>query len=166
MAKKSSNFGKALADFLALVLSGAVFGLLAMPFISAKMTVFGKEIVSNASGYDLLDFDTNASLATVVLLLIIFASLMAVCAILKLLYDEKIVSNKTFGKVVGFGLIIMALAVVVMAIVAMIVVPSNCEAYSFGSTASAGNYAGWLALVLVLVDALAGIIASYFAIKK
>lgn len=165
MAKKSSNFGKTLADFLALVLSVVVFGLLAMPFISAKMTILGKEVVSNASGYDLLNFDANAGLATVVLLLIIFASLMAVCAILKLLYDAKIVSNKTFGKVVGLGLILMAFAVVVMAIVAMIVVPSNCEAYSFGS-ASAGNYAGWFALVLVLVDALAGLIASYFAIKK
>lgn len=166
MAKKSSNFGKTLVDFLALVLSGVVFGLLAMPFISAKMTILGKEVVSNTSGYDLLNFDANASLATVVLLLIIFASLMAVCSILKLLYDAKIVSNKTFGKVVGLGLILMAFAVVVMAIVAMIVVPSNCEAYySFGS-ASAGNYAGWFALVLVLVDALAGLIASYFAIKK
>ena len=165
MAKKSSNFGKALADFLALVLSGAVFGLLAMPFISAKGSALGGEIVNNASGYDLLNFDSNAGLATVVLLLIIFASLMAVCAILKLLYDEKIVSDKTFGKVVGFGLIIMALAVVVMAIFAMIVVPSNCKSYSLWG-ASAGSYAGWLALVLVLVDALAGLIASYFAIKK
>ena len=125
MAKKSSKFGKTLADFLALVLSGVVFGLLAMPFISGKGSALGGEIVKNASGYDLLNFDSNAGLATVILLLIIFASLMAVCAILKLLYDEKIVSNKTFGKVVGFGLIIMALAVVVMAIVAMIVVPTN-----------------------------------------
>lgn len=165
MAKKSSKFGKTLADFLALVLSGVVFGLLAMPFISSKMTIAGREIVSNASGYDLLNFDANAGLATVVLLLIIFASLMAVCAILKLLYDEKIVSNKTFGKVVGFGLILMAFAVVVMAIVAMIVVPTNCKSYSLWG-ASVGSYAGWLALVLVLVDALAGLIASYLAIKK
>ena len=36
MAKKSSNFGKTLVDFLALVLSGVVFGLLAMPFIVPK----------------------------------------------------------------------------------------------------------------------------------
>ena len=50
MAKKSSKFGKTLADFLALVLSGVVFGLLAMPFISSKMTIAGREIVSNASG--------------------------------------------------------------------------------------------------------------------
>lgn len=162
MAKKSSKFGKTLADFLALVLSGVVFGLLAMPFISGKGSALGGEIVKNASGYDLLNFDSNAGLATVVLLLIIFASLMAVCAILKLLYDAKIVSNKTFGKVVGLGLILMAFAVVIMAIVAMIVVPTNCKAHSLGSS----DYAGWFALVLVLVDALAGLIASYLAIKK
>lgn len=163
MAKKSSK--NTLFDFLALILSGAVFGILAMPFITSKLAVAGKETTSTMSGYDLLNFEADSGLATVVLLLVIFASILALFALIKLLVDEKIISNKTVAKCADLCLLLSALAVVVMAIVAMIVVPSKCSAEKVGSL-TVGTFAGWVALVILLVDALVALVMSWSAHKN
>ncbi len=160
MAKKSSK--NTLFDFIALVLAGAVFGILAMPFKIGKLTVLGKETTSTLSGYDLLNFDTDAGLATVILLVIIFASILALFALVKLLVDEKIISNKTVAKCVNLGLLVSALAVVAIAVAAMIVVPSKCDFVDgFG-----GTIAGWVALIILLVDGLGALVLSWFAHKN
>ncbi len=160
MAKKSSK--NTLFDFVALILAGAVFGILAMPFKISKLTVLGKETTSTLSGYDLLNFDADTGLATVILLVIIFASILALFALVKLLVDEKIISNKTVGKCVNLGLIVSALAVVAIAVAAMIVVPSSCETLIDG----VGTYAGWVALIILLVDGLSALVLSWFAHKN
>lgn len=163
-SKKSS--AKALLDLVVLVLTGAVFGFLALPFVEAKGTVLGVTTVAHTSGYGLLDFEANSGVATCILLTIIFASLLAVVALCKLLSDAGIIKNATCAKVCSFACVIMALAVLVMAIVVMIVVPTNCKSYSVGGFASAGNYAVWYALIINAVVSLAGFVASVFSIRK
>ena len=69
-------------------------------------------------------------------------------------------------KLIGFCMVFMALAVLVMTIVNMIVVPSKCQSSSIGSLISAGSYAYWLGLILSGVSALLGFVASIFAVKQ
>lgn len=170
MAKKSSKKSmKALGlDLLVLLFSGAMFGLLAVPYIKmeASSGILGAGTSSTISGYDLLNFDSDAGMATCILLLVIFASLMALLAIVKMLGDAGIIKSRRVMKLIGFGMVFMAFAVLVMTIVNMIVVPSKCNSSSIGSIISAGSYAYWLGLILSGVSALLGFVASIFAVKK
>lgn len=169
MAKKSSskkNMKKVGFDFLALIFSGAIFGLLALPFIKHKITSIVGDTVSNTSGYALLDFEANAGIATLILLFIIFASIAVMLSILKLLIDAGVIKSASANKIAGFGLVIMAFAIFVVSIVSMIVIASNCNSGSIGSVFSAGSYAGWLGLILVAVSGLLCFVSSIFAIKK
>lgn len=165
MAKKSSKKGmNTLLDFVLLLIGGGIFGLLAMPFITGKVTILGSTVVSNFSGYELLDFDADAGLATIMLLFIIFASVLVVSSLLKLCYDAKIIKNKTLGKVGGFGVVVMALALLVLTIVAMIVVPNKCDSSVFASLTNTG--ANWLTLILFAVVSSGALVASFCSVKK
>lgn len=168
MAKKSSkksskNFG---LDLLALLFSGAMFGLLAMPYVKAEVSSVLGTSSTTMSGYDLLNFDSDAGMATCILLLVIFAALMALLAIVKMLGDAGIIKSRRVMKLLGFCLVFMALAVLVMTIVDMFVVPSKCSSSSLGSLISGGYYAYWLGLILSGVSALLGFVASIFAVKQ
>lgn len=166
MAKKSSK--KSMSKWLDLVLlliAGGMFGFLAMPFISAKITSGLGNIVKTASGYKLLDFENDAGLATIILLFIVFASILAISSLLKFCYDANLTKNKTLGKATNFSVVIIALALVVLSIVSMIVVPTKCESFSlFG--ASAGNYANWFTLILIAVVSLGGLATAFYSRKK
>lgn len=168
MAKKSSkksmkNFG---LDLLVLLFSGAMFGFLAMPYVKGEVSSILGTTSTTVSGYNLLNFDNDAGMATCILLLVIFASLMALLAIVKMLGDAGIIKSRRVMKLIGFCMVFMALAVLVMTIVNMIVVPSKCNSSSLGSIISAGSYAYWLGLILSSVSALLGFVASIFAVKQ
>lgn len=166
MAKKSSKKNNLLFSLLAFMFGGAVFGLLAMPYINNKFTILGSETITGFSGYSLLDFDANQIFAILTLLLVIFAGLTALFGLLKLAYDAKLVSNKAFGKFVGFGLIISSLALLVTSIVTMIIIPTECSEVALGGLLSSGNYANWLALILTTVSSGLSFVTSLLAIKK
>lgn len=168
MAKKSSkkSMKSVMLDLLALLFSGAMFGLLAMPYIKGEVSSILGTTSTTVSGYDLLNFDGDAGMATCILLLVIFASLMALLAIIKMLGDAGMIKSRRVMKLIGFCMVFMALAVLVMTIVNMIVVPSKCEASSLGSIISAGSYAYWLGLILSSASALLGFVTSIFAVKK
>lgn len=165
-SKKASNGTKKILDLVLLVLAGGMFGLLAMPFITGEATSVLGTVTNNISGYNLLDFEANAGFATIVLLFIIFASLLAVLSILKLCCDAGLIKNKSFNKLVKFGVVVFALALVVLSVVTMIVIPTNCEAYSLGSIVSVGNHANWLTLILVAVVNLFSLATSFYSTKK
>lgn len=169
MAKKSSSkksMKKVGLDFLALIFSGAIFGLLALPFINHKITTGIGESISTTSGYDLLNFEADAGVATLILLFIIFASFAVLLALTKMLIDAGVLKAGNANKIIGFGLLIMTLAILVVSIVTMIVIPSKCSSSSIGSLFSAGSYAGWLGLIFVTVSGLLSFVSSIFAIKK
>lgn len=165
-AKKSSKGLVKLLDLIVLAVAGGMFGFLAMPFITGKVTIGGLQSTVSDTGYNLLNFDADAGLATITLLLIIFASMLAVLSIIKLCYDFNLIKDKSLGKIIGYSLIAMALAVLVVSIVAMIVVPSKCESHSIGGYLSGGSYANWVTLILITAVSLGGLIASFFSVKK
>lgn len=169
MAKKKTskkNSKTTLLDFIVLVLAGGMFGLLALPFMKAEWKVGSVTNVAKASGYDLLNFEANSGVAVCILLLVIFASLLAVASLCKLLADAGIVKDSTFVKISSFATVVMALAVFAMTIAIMIVVPTNCDAYSLGGVLSAGSYAVWVSLIANAVVGLGAFVASVFASKK
>lgn len=168
MAKKSSKKGtKSLAlDLLTLLFAGAMFGLLAMPYVKGEVSSVLGTTSTTVSGYELLNFDNDAGMATCILLLVIFASLVALFALCKMLGDLGVIRSRRLMNFFGFVMVVMALAVLVMTIVNMIVVPSKCSASSLGSIISAGSYAYWLGLILSSVSALLGFVSSIFAVKR
>lgn len=166
-AKKSGKKGLAkLLDLVVLAVAGGMFGFLAMPFITGKISVGGLSTSVSDSGYNLLNFDADKTLAILMLLLIIFASMLAVLSIIKLCYDFNLIKEKSLGKIIGYSLVILALALFVVSVVTMIVVPGKCESHSVGGYASGGSYANWFTLVLVTAVSLGGVIASFFSVKK
>ena len=70
MAKKSKFGSAVIFDLIVLVLAGGIFGLLALPFVKAETTIIGFTGSTTVSGYDLLNFEANAGIATVILLII------------------------------------------------------------------------------------------------
>lgn len=169
MAKKSSKKSMkfVLLDLLSLILAGGLIGFLALPYVKYQASALVSTYETTASGFKLLDFDGNTAIATVVLLIIIFASLLAVSAILKICCDAKVITNKTCGKAISLCLILFAFASLVMAVVAMIVVSSECSAGSLGFLGiGGGSKPSWLALILGLLVSLSALISSLLSVKK
>lgn len=167
MAKKSSrNMRGLLFDFLILVLAGGIFGFLALPFMNYQTTVLGASSVTNYSGYDLLNFDANVGIATIVLLLIIFASLLGLLAIVKMLADCRLIKSKSLSRILTCIVVFLAFAVFVLTIANMIYIPTQCNSGSIGSYFSTGTQASWLGLTLTSVDALLVLVTSLFTLKK
>lgn len=169
MAKRKSSKKsgvKAILDFVVLALAGGMFGFLALPFVKAQASGLGEtRELARYNGYQLMDFENNAGVATCVLLMIIFASLLAVFAIVKMLADIGTLKGATLSKVVAFGTVVLALAVLVMTIVLMIVIPTNCKVNgAFGF--SGGTTAVWYGLIINACAGLATFVTSVFSIRK
>lgn len=169
MAKKSSKKSMkfVLLDLLTLLLGGALIGFLALPYIKYQASGFGSTLEQTASGFNLLDFDGNAGIATIVLLLIIFASLTILFALLKACVDGKIINDKSFSKIAKFGLIVSAIACFIITIVAMIVIASECSSGSLGIFGiGAGSKPAWLSLITSALIGLGALVSSLLSVKK
>ncbi len=169
MAKRKSSKKsgvKAILDFVVLALAGGMFGFLALPFVKNQITAGSMTTeLARYNGYQLMDFENNAGVATCILLMIIFASLLAVFAIVKLLADMGTLKGATLSKVVAFGTVVLALAVLVMSIVIMIVIPTNCKTGAI-SVVSGGTLAIWYSLIINTCAGLATFVTSVFSIRK
>lgn len=167
MAKKSKSKGNPLFSLLAIVFAGAVFGILAMPFVKASVSALGSKLAETSySGYSLLDFEANSGMATVILPLVIFAGLLALVSLVKLLLDLGVVKNGKVGRTLGLVMAVLGLALVGAAIATMIVVPNNCNAGALGNVVAGGTKPQWLALILMLVDGLVATCVSLMSAKK
>lgn len=166
MAKKSSKKSTKylLLDLLTLVFAGCLLGFLALPYAKSKVNILGGTSESPISGYSMLDFNADSGLATVILLLVIFASILALLGLLKVCCDTGVIKNKSVVKLIKFGLILFALASLVMTIVAMIVVPSKCSSIG-GSSASLGTYADWFVLILSTIMGVGALFSSVLSAK-
>lgn len=164
MAKKSKSMKSILVSILTFLFAGGIFGMLALPFVKIESSSIVHSYSKGYSAYSLLDFENNAGTSAVILVLMIFAGLLALTAIAKMVVDSS--RNRKAGKIINAILIFFGLAVLAVSIAAMIYIPSQCNAGSFGSLASGGTYAGWLGLSLTLVDAFLAFATSLFSLKK
>lgn len=171
MAKKSTNKNsiKVLLDFVTLVLGGLILGFIALPHLKAETGVVIGTVTNNYSGFSLINFDGNdKSVAIVLLLLTIFASLLILFAFLKLLVDAKVIKNSAFAKFTSFALGLTALAVLALEIANCITIPIAVEdsSFSLGGVISSGIYAVWATIIINAILSLGSLITSFFSIKK
>lgn len=168
MAKKSTkkNSKKVLFDILVLILSASLLGLLALPFIKSEVSSILGSLSNTISGYKLIDFDLDTTIATFMLLTAIFASLSVLFSIFKLIGDLNIVKNKTFTKFSSVGLILITFITLVLSIAITIVIPVKCNSNNLGSLFSAGNYAVWYSLAVVILVSLLSFISSFISNRK
>ncbi len=167
MAKKSSKSNmKALWDLITLVLAGVLLGFIALPHMSVLLL---GETIASYSGYDLITFGENANVgvAIVLLLLVIFAALLALFAILKLLADLGVVKSSGYAKFVKIGLVISALAVVVLVIINCITLGVYCDGEADGVTGRvSGRVATWATIIVNAVLGLGAGVTTFLSAKK
>lgn len=174
MAKKKNsskkNMIKILMDFLTLCLGAVVLGFVALPHISfAVSSVIGKGNATT-SGFELISFEKgdNISVAVVLLLLVIFASMLIAFALLKMLVDGGVIKNKTISKVASFGMIVSALWVAGFAVANCITIPVACadKSFNLGNLVSTGIYAVWGSIIVNAILGICSLITSSLSLRK
>lgn len=170
--KKSAGSGKLsmLWTLLTMVLGAVILGFVALPHIKAEVSTSilgGASEATTTSGYSLISFEEGADvgMAVVLLLLVIFASLLIVSAILKLLCDLKVIKNITFLKVAKLLMLVCAAAVAVLAIVNIITVSTYCSSVG-GDLIKVGTYAVWATLIVNAIIGVGSLITSALAVRK
>ncbi len=152
----SKNFWQTICDVVVLLLGVLVLGILGLPHIR---TLLVGESVGSLSGYDLINFQkgSDTGIAVVLLMLVIFASLMLLFALLKLLCDFHVIKSAAFGKLAGFLMLICASVLLVLAVVSISIISTKVSSVVDKLTNKrTGTVAGF--------DALTGtIIAAFFA---
>ena len=169
-AKKGNNFGVILFNFLTLALAGLLLGFVALPHIKAEVSTSilgGASTSKMTSGYGLISFEEGANIgvSVVLLLLVIFASLLALFAILKLLCNFKLVKNASVAKFASWLCVLCALAVAVLAIANIITVATACKADG-NALVSGGTYAMWGTLIVNAILGAATLATSALATRK
>ncbi len=173
MAKnKSKDTGSIIWPVATLLLGGLILGLLALPFMSIE--ILGSS--TSVSGWEFIDFSDGAptGCAVVLLLLVIFACLMMLLSVVKLLNCMGIIKDSKF---INFLLVICGLAVAVLAIVNIFTISS----YASGDSLNTGWGAlddvissligsvvsiGWTGLIINGVVGVLAFISSALAIKE
>ncbi len=170
MAKRKSSKSSmkvVLLNIITLVFAGCLIGFLGLPYVKHQVSGFGSTYEETASGFSLLDFEANSGVATVVLLLLIFASILALLVLVKIFCDAGIIKSKSLSKLVGYGVVLFALASFVMTIVAMIVIPNNCNSGSLGIFGiGGGTKPAWFELILSAVMGLGATVTGVLSMKK
>lgn len=175
MAKKKTSNKKnrmaAFMSFITMAIGGLLLGFLALPHIKYESSnVITGTATKNVSAYQLMSFEegANIGLSTVILILIITASLMCLFGLLKLIADLKIVKSKGLEKFAAFALVTFVLATLALAITLCIMIPSAVkdDSFNLGGIVSAGRYAVWGSIITNSCIAGAGLITSLISLKK
>lgn len=120
--KRPENLTKTILHGLTAVFGVLILGFLALPYLAVKaVSALGIPAMTK-TGYDFLDFSTpnptsdQTFCAVVMLLLVLFACVLIVSAVLSLLCDFGIISNEKFAKVVKWLSIVTAVIVFALAV--------------------------------------------------
>ncbi len=120
--KRPENLTKTVLHGLTAVFGALILGFLALPYLAVKaVSAIGVPAMTK-SGYDFLDFSTpnptseQTFSAVIVLLLVIFASVLIISAILSLLCDFGVLSNEKVAKLVKWLSVVSAVIVFVLAV--------------------------------------------------
>ena len=119
---KPNNLTKTILHCATALLGVLILGFLALPFISVEAVPAIMMPESQKVGYDFLDFSTpnptsnQVFIAVTTLLVVIFACLLIVSAILALLGDFGVISNEKCAKIVNWLTVALACAVLVLTV--------------------------------------------------
>lgn len=171
MAKKSTgNKLKVLWNGLTVVLGALLLAFIALPHVKLEVStglLGGASEAESYSGYSLISFQDgyDTGVAVVLLLLVIFASLLVLSAVVKTLCDAKVIKNATVLKVASWATMLLSVVVAVLAIVNIITISSFCSSVE-NKLFSAGKYAMWGSLIVNAIIAVATVPTSVLSLKK
>lgn len=167
MAKKSKKSRvNLILNLVTIALGGLLLGFLALPHITIKA---GSEITgtyaSSVSGYDLISFEEGADtgVAVVLLFVAIFASLLVVAGLVKLLADSGTIKLNT--RIVGMVEAIIALALLAFLIANIFTVKGICNGVE-DSLITLGNFAVYATLIINAIIGAVAFVTSLLSIKK
>ena len=150
MAEKTGLAKKILSGVLVLC-AVLAFIFMAFPVIDLKVITF--------SVYDMLKMGGGDALWTTILVfLIIFSSVLALAAILKLLAVFGVIKNAKFEKIINIVLLVASIGLTVVAVAHII---KTCVAYKADL-----SLVGWAGLILTALTGAGAIVATVFATKK
>ena len=159
--KRPENLTKIILHGLTAAFGILILGFLALPYLAVEAVAALGIPAMSKTGYDFLDFSTpnptseQTFCAVVVLLLVIFACILIVSAILSLLSDFGVVVNEKFAKVVKWLSLVSAVIVFVLAVLNIVactnlVSATNKPFSAFNASPASASIAG---LVLNLLCA-------------
>lgn len=119
---KPNNLTKTILHCAIAVCGVLVLAFLALHFINVEAVSAAGMGASHKIGYDFLDFSNpnptsnEVFVAVVTLLLVIFACILTISAVLAILGDFGVISNQTFTKVVKWLVVASAVAVLLLTV--------------------------------------------------
>ena len=141
------------------ILSGAILlcAVLAFVFMAFPAIDFGLGMTTSV--YDMLQGGGDGLWAAILVFLIIFASVLALAAILKLLAVFGVIKNEKFEKIINIILLVASIALTVVAVAHIIKVCVYLKDLGLA-------YVGWAGLILTTLSGAGAIVATVFATKK
>ena len=141
------------------ILSGAILlcAVLAFVFMAFPAIDLGYGITTSV--YDMLQGGGDGLWAAILVFLIIFASVLALAAILKLLAVFGVIKNEKFEKIINIILLVASIALTVVAVAHIIKVCVEMKDLGLA-------YVGWAGLILTTLSGAGAIVATVFATKK
>ena len=140
------------------ILSGVLILCAALVFVFLAFPVMDLGYGMSVTGYDMLKMDGDAFWGAILVFLIIFACILAVAAILKLLAVFGVIKNAKFEKIINIVLLVASIALTVVAVTHII---KCCVEMKDGL-----KYVGWAGLILNTLTGAGAIVATVFATKK
>lgn len=165
MAEKKSIF-KTILDAVTVLLAVLLIAFVALPYIG--YSVGGKTMSdANLSGYDCISFEEGAPVATAVVLvmLLIFASLLIISGIAKILIDLGIIKSEKVAKIVKAVMILSAVLSAILAIASIFTVAVYCGDH-YSSELNAGLVPMYATLVINAIIAVVTIVTTAISAKK
>ena len=144
------------------ILSGALILCAVLAFVFMAFPVIDISILGETSSvYDMLKGDGDALWAAILVFLIIFTSVLALAAILKLLAVFGVIKNAKFEKIINIVLLVASIGLTVVAVANII---KTCVEVKdlFGAL----DFVGWAGLILTAFTGAGSIVATVFATKK
>ncbi len=140
------------------ILSGVLILCAVLAFVFLAFPVIDFGYGASITAYDMLKQDGDAFWGAILVFLIIFACILAVAAILKLLAVFGVIKNEKFEKIINIILLVVSIAFTVVAITHII----KCCVEMDGGL----KYVGWAGLILNTLTGAGAIVATVFATKK
>ena len=141
------------------ILSGVLILCAVLVFVFLAFPVMDLGYGISVTAYDMLKMGGGDALWTTILVfLIIFSSVLALAAILKLLAVFGVIKNAKFEKIINIVLLVASIALTVVAVAHII---KTCVEYKADL-----SLVGWAGLILTALTGAGAIVATVFATKK
>lgn len=165
MAEKKSVF-KIILDAVTVLLAVLLVAFVALPYIGYKLA--GESVGDmNVSGFDCISFDEGAPVGTavVLILLLIFASLLIISGLAKILVDFGVIKSEKAVKAVKVVMILSAVLSAILAIASIFTVAIYCGDH-YSSEFNTGLVPMYATLVINAIIAIVTIATTAISAKK